>query len=254
MSLTHSWTDGPEPKARIVLVHGVADHLGRFDHVGAWFAARGYPVYGSDLPGHGLAPGPKGHVEGFDVFLDSVEEALASVGKDLPTVLYGHSMGGLVATAYALSSRPAPDRMVLSAPGLAYGGPRWQRPVSKLLLRLLPALQLTNSVKGEELSSDPAVGEAYFDDPLVLRKVSIRTAASAFAVMDTCNAGLAQLDIPTFVYHGSDDVVVPPQGSAAFGALPTVTRKLWPGLRHEMHNEPNWEEVLDDVLQWLDAG
>lgn len=253
MTFTTTWTDGPEPKARIVLVHGLAEHVGRYDHVGQWFAARGYPVFGTDLPGFGTSPGPKGYVERFDAFLDSVEGSLAEAGDDLPTVLYGHSLGGLIATSYVLSDRPAPGRLVLSAPGIAYSGPAWQKPVARLLSRFAPSLEMPNGLKGEQLSTDPTVGEAYFADPLVLTKTSIRLAAESFAEMDAVGPRLAELPVPTYVLHGSDDPVVPPQGSAPLAAVPGVTRRLWPGLRHECHNEPNWEEVLDDVLGWLDG-
>ena len=253
MTFTRTWTEGPAPKARIVLVHGLAEHVGRYDHVGKWFASRGYPVHGTDLPGFGTSSGRLGYVESFDDFLDSVEASLAEVGDDLPTVLYGHSLGGLIAATYALSARPQPGRLVLSSPALAYSGPAWQKPVAALLSRFGPTLALPNGLKWAQLSSDPAVGEAYFADPLVLTSTCVRLAAESFIAMDAIGARLAELDLPTYVFHGSDDSVVPPQGSAPLAALPVVTRRLWAGLRHETHNEPNWEEVLDEVLQWLDG-
>lgn len=253
MTFTRTWTEGPEAKARVVLVHGLAEHVGRYDHVGTWLAARGYPTYASDLPGFGTSPGPKGHVDSFDDFLDAVEASVVEVGTDLPVVLYGHSLGGLIAATYAVSGRPRPDRLVLSTPALAYAGPGWQKPIAMALSRIAPTFSMPNGLKGEQLSSDPTVGEAYFADPLVLTKSSIRLAAESFAAMDAIGAKLVELEIPTYVLHGSDDSVVPPQGSVAIGALPGVTRRLWVGLRHECHNEPNWEEVLDDLLQWLDA-
>jgi alpha-beta hydrolase superfamily lysophospholipase len=253
MSFTRTWTDGPDAKARIVLVHGLAEHVGRYDHVGTWFAARGYPMYGSDLPGFGTSGGRKGFVESFDDFLDSVEETISGVGTDLPVVLYGQSLGGLIAATYTLSGRPKPDRLVLSSPALAYAGPAWQKPVALLLSRIAPTFAMPNGLKGEQLSSDPGVGEGYFSDPLVLTETCVRLAAESFVALDAVGPRIAEIDVPTYVLHGSDDSVVPPQGSAAVGALPHATRRLWAGLRHECHNEPNWEEVLDDVLQWLDA-
>lgn len=253
MTFTRTWTDGPAPKARIVLVHGLGEHVGRYDHVGTWFASHGFPVLGSDLPGFGTTPGRRAWVDSFDAFLDAVEAALSAAGDDVPTVLYGHSLGGLIATAYALSDRPAPARLVLSSPGLAYSGPAWQKPVAHLLSRVAPAFAIPNGLAGHQLSSDPAVGEAYFADPLVLTKTCVRLAAESFAAMEAIGPRLMELAVPTYVLHGSDDTVVPPQGSAPLGSLPGVTRRLWLGLRHECHNEPNWQEVLGDVVRWLDA-
>ena len=169
-----------------------------------------------------------------------------------PVVLMGHSMGGNLALGYALTGRPAPDLLVLSAPALA-GGAAWQRAVAGLAKRLAPTVALPAALKGEQLSRDPAVGEAYFSDPLVFPKATNRLGASLFEAMDELNDSLTDLTIPTLVLHGSADTIVPPQSTAALGELPNVERRLLPGLRHEILNEPEGPELVQEIIAWIDS-
>ncbi|MGH8949284.1 MAG: serine aminopeptidase domain-containing protein, partial [Acidimicrobiia bacterium] len=153
---------------------------------------------------------------------------------------------------YALTGRPAPDLLVLSAPALG-GGATWQRAVAGLASRLAPTVAIPNSLKGEQLSRDPAVGEAYFSDPLVFPKATTRLGASLFEAMDELNDSLPDLTIPALVLHGSADTIVPPQSTAALGELPNVERRLLPGLRHEILNEPEGPELVQEITAWIDS-
>lgn len=238
----------------MLIVHGIGEHSGRYEHVGEFFTEAGFAVHAFDLPGFGRSGGRRAHVESFDLFLDVVEERLAAVGLDgRPTVLYGHSMGGLIALAYCLSQRQPPDFAVLSAPALDANVPTWQRKGAPLLGRIVPKLPVASPIDGEQLSRDPAVGEAYFADPLVVTSTTAALGSELFATMDATRPQIGQLTVPTYVFHGGADTLVPPQFSAPLQDVAAVTRRLWPSLRHEAHNEPEYRQVLGEVLAWLDG-
>jgi alpha-beta hydrolase superfamily lysophospholipase len=161
-------------------------------------------------------------------------------------------MGGNLALGYVLSGRPAPDLLVLTAPGLG-GGAGWQRAIAGVAAKMAPTVAVPNSLRGEQLSRDPAVGEAYFADPLVYRKSTPRLGAALFESMDELRESVSELDVPTLVLHGTADTIVPPQSTAILGELPIVERRLLPGLRHEVLNEPEGPELVQEIIDWIDA-
>ncbi|MGQ0849601.1 MAG: lysophospholipase [Actinomycetota bacterium] len=252
--LVRDWSPpSGEVKGDMVLVHGIAEHSGRYGHVGSWLAEAGYRVRGFDLLGFGASSGERGAVSKWSLYLDQVEghlDAMRTPGR--PLILFGHSMGGQIATEYALSERPQPDLLVLSSPSLS-GGKTWQRKAANFLGRVLPKLSLPTMVKGEQLARDPAVGEKYFSDPLCMTKVTTRLGAQLFASQARINESLDRLRIPTFVFHGEDDTLVPPEASAPLAALPGVERRLLHSLRHETCNEPEGRDVISEVIDWLEA-
>ncbi len=241
-----------DPRATLLIVHGLGEHSGRYDHVGSRLAGAGISAYGFDLRGFGQSEGHRAFVESFDRYLADVEQMLGWARRDgLPVVLYGHSLGGLIATRYAESNRPAPDLLVLSAPALEATVPQVKVIAAKLLSRVLPKLSLPNDIEGSQLSSDPAVGEAYFADPLVYTKSTTRLGAEVFGAMDDARAQLDRLTVPTLVIHGGADTLVPPTASAPLANLANVERHLFPQFRHEAHNEPEGEKALDLIVNWV---
>lgn len=237
----------------MVLVHGIAEHSGRYDHVGRFFAERGIDVLGYDQRGHGETHGTRGYVGSFSQLLDDVEDLIAerrSLG--VPVVLMGHSLGGLVAASYAVSSRPQPDLLVLSAPALSAEVPGWQRVVAPILSKVAPKLALPSDFDGGLLSRDPEVGEAYRTDPLRVRKISARLGAEIFTRMDRTTSRLDRISIPTYVLHGADDALVPEAASRPLADVPGVIRVVHDGLRHECLNEPEQDAVLEQIMGWLD--
>jgi len=235
-----------------LLVHGLGEHSGRYEHVAAHLDEHGFDVSAFDLRGHGASGGERVDLETFSQYLDDLEMMFASLPQDLPTVIYGHSMGGLIATSYAVSDRPQPALYVLSAPALAADVPAPLRMASKVLARIRPGMRLPNSIKGEQLSRDPAVGERYFADPLVVTKGTARFGTVLLGQIARITDQLDAFATPALVIHGADDELVPPHASAPLAAIPGVERKLFPGLRHEVHNEPEQDEVLGFVVAWLD--
>ena len=192
-------------------------------------------------------------VDEFSDYLDEVEEELKESRRDgLPVVLLGHSLGGLIALDYLTSDRPHPDYAVISSPGLG-GGKAWQRALAPKLGRFLPRFAIPTAITAEQLSRDPAVGEAYFADPLVSRKTTARLGAELFAAGDRVRSNLAALSVPSLVIHGGADELVPAAVSAPLQDLPGVERRLYPKLRHESLNEPDGPEVVADIIDWLRA-
>ena len=250
--LVRDWAPDGEPRAVVVLVHGLAEHCGRYERTGSLLAKAGFHVRGFDLVGAGGSGGRRWHVEDWGQYHDQVAEHVAW-GREtgLPVVLMGHSLGGNVALGYALSNRPSPDLLVLSAPGIA-GGAGWQRALAPVLARVAPTLAIPNNLNGDLLSRDPAVAEAYFADPLVVTKSTTKLGALLFEQFDQLNEQLGDLDIPTFVIHGGEDRLVPTASSEPLGKLDCVDRKVYPGLRHEILNEPEGPEVVADIVTWID--
>lgn len=238
--------------ATVVLVHGIDEHTGRYQHVGGQFNASNLTMSGSDLPGFGESGGPRAYIDSWGQFLDSVERDIVEArSTGLPVVLYGHSMGGLISLTYALSDRPAPDLLILSAPALDAVVSKWKRMLAPIISKIAPKLEIPASIHGEDLSRDEAVGEATFADPLRTRKNSAMLGALIFQEMAWAQANYASLHLTTYVIHGGADLIVLPQFSSGLGKLPTVERRLYPTLRHEMHNEPEQREVIADTIAWI---
>ncbi len=250
--LTRAW-ECTNPKAHVLIIHGLGEHSGRWENVGSFLADRGYATHSFDLRGHGASGGRRVHIESYDDFLDDVAVVFAELPEDTPRVIYAHSMGGLIATGYAVSDRPQPDLYVLSAPALEAEIPVPLQIASKVLSRVVPKLPLPNSLKGEQLSRDPSVGERYFADPLVQTKATTRFGTVMLEAMTQVRGRLDHFTRPALVIHGAEDPLVPPSASAPLAAVPSVERKLFPGLRHEIHHELEQSEVLGFVADWLDA-
>lgn len=249
--LVRSWRPPGEARAEVVLVHGLGEHCGRYERTGSLLAEAGLAVTAPDLVGFGATGGKRGDVEDWALYLDQVETFVTEARETgHPVVLLGHSMGGLIALEYALSERTRPDLLVLSAPGLE-GGAAWQRKVAPVMAKVAPKLAIPNAIKGEQLSRDPDVGEAYFADPLVFTSSSTRLGAELFAAMDRVTQAQHRLDIPTLVLHGGADTIVPPSCTVALGSQEGVERRLYPRLRHEIFNEPEGPQVVADVIEWI---
>lgn len=254
--LTRRWAaDGPA-WASILLVHGIAEHSGRYEHVGRQLAAAGLEVHAYDQRGFGASGGRRAYVERWAETHDDLEDRLRAVRAEAggrPVAVFGHSLGGLIALGYALAEppRPMPDALVLSAPALDSTVPGWKQVLARVLATVAPTMTLANAFDGSLLSRDPSVGEAYLADPLNTHVTTMRFGAEALAEQARVRAALARLSVPTLVHHGEADALVPPASSEPLAAVPGVTRRTWPDLRHESHNEPEGSAVIAGVIEWL---
>jgi len=250
--LRRRWKATGPARAIVLIVHGISEHSGRYEAVGRQLADAGFHVVAYDHRGHGQSGGRRTYVDSFDELVDDLEDHLAEVRKlGLPVVLLGHSMGGLIATAYATSSRPQPNFLVLSAPALGAEVPSWQRAGAPYVSNLVPKLFLPSPMATSVLSRDPAVVEAYEQDPLIKPGATVRLGAELLRTMEATNMQLSNVAVPTLVVHGADDELVPASASVAIDDVEGVERWELPGLRHEVFNEPEGPSVLTDVINWI---
>lgn len=243
-----------DPRAALLLVHGIGEHAGRYEHVGAALADAGVDVLAHDQRGFGLTEGRRAFVRSIDEFVDDVNALLAERRElGVPVVLMGHSLGGLVVTSHLVSDRPQPDLAVLSSPALDAVAPAWQRALAPAIGRLLPRLHVKADFDGSVLSRDEAVQRAYEDDPLRVDGSTFALGRAILAAMTEVSTRLDRIRVPAYVLHGSADELVPPAASEPLAALPNVTRRVWPDLRHECLNEPEQDQVIAEIIAWLDA-
>lgn len=251
--LTRRWEPNSEPRADVLIVHGISEHSGRYEHVGEQMSTAGFAVESFDLIGWGASGGARGDIEDWTMLLDQIQghlEPLLSTPR--PTILYGHSMGGLLSAEYLLAERPHPDLAVLSAPALS-GGAAWQHAVGRALSGILGKVRVPSRLQGSQLSRDPSVGAAYFSDPLVDTSATVRMGHAFFSAMDRTTAAIDRLAVPTLVIHGTADTIVPPSASEPFERLEVAERRTYSGLRHELHNEPEGSEIITEVIEWISA-
>ena len=242
------------PMASMLLVHGLAEHCGRYDHVGSQLASAGIDVHSFDLRGFGGSGGPRASVDRWSQLHDDLEErvvAVRSIAPERPLVLYGHSLGGLLALGYVLDGRSEPDLLVLSAPAIKADLPLLPRLAVSGLRRIAPGLMLKNPFDGDVLSCDPQVAANYVSDPLNQHRSTVRFAHAALAEQARVSAAVHRLSIPTLVVHGGDDRLIPTASSEVFEGMPGVTRRVYPVLRHETHNEPTGAMVVKDIAGWV---
>lgn len=256
---THGWPAVGDPRAHLLLVHGIAEHAGRYAHVAARLADAGIVTHAYDQRGFGASAGRRAYVERWSDYWDDLEDRLAAMraaSGGAPVVIYGHSLGGLIALGYVLAEppRPLPDLLVLSAPAIDAVVPAWKRCAAQALEHFAPRLTIANGFHDGALSGDPAVEAAYRADPLAFHRTTVRLGVAAFreqrrvlAILSRGNA----LPVPTYVLHGADDPIVPESVSGTVAGRPNVTRRTYPGLHHETHNEPSGAAVIDNTIRWV---
>lgn len=168
-------------------------------------------------------------------------------------MLFGHSLGGLISTTYLLADRPKPDFLVLSAPAISARVPLWQRLLAPPLSRIAPRLFVRVDLDARLISHDLQVQEEYRDDPLRVAGSTARFGNEILTTMAATGAALDRIAVPTYVFHGEEDELVPASVSLPLAELPNVTYRLWPGLRHECLNETSRLDVLAEIEAWLEG-
>jgi alpha-beta hydrolase superfamily lysophospholipase len=255
------WTPDSTPRAVVVLSHGLGEHARRYDHVAQRFGESGLVTYALDHRGHGRSDGKRVMLKDMSEYTGDFDTLVGIAAKEYPglkCIVLGHSMGGGIVFAYGVERPDNYDLMVLSGPAVAA-----QAAVSPVLAIVAKALgAIAPGLPVQELdvsaiSRDPAVVNAYNTDPLVHHgKVPAGIARALLQVGETMPRRAAALTAPLLVVHGSEDRLIPVDGSRhlieCVGAS-DVELKVYPGLYHEVFNEPERYQVLDDVVSWITA-
>ncbi len=243
-------------RATALIVHGFAEHSGRYEHVGQWLAEHGFAAHAYDHRGHGQSAGRRCHVDSFAEYLDDLAIVLEQVRADAPEdplFLIGHSMGGLVVATFARERKPSVSGVVLSGAPLALPDTKGRIRMARLIRAVLPRLRLDAGLDLQGLSTDPRVLEAYLADPLVERKMTASLAAELMGTVERTGPSGAEVALPLLVLHGTDDPICPSHGSEQFAAAAPSARYVgYPGLRHEIFNEPSYPKVLGDVASFFE--
>ena len=253
------WRPHGDCRASILLAHGLGEHCGRYQHFAEYFMERGFAVVAPDHYGHGESPGHRAHIDSMaDYFapLDDLREAIDGWYPDVPCFLVGHSMGGLIAARYLLDRADRFAGAALSAPALAMEQPpsRIALWINAILSKIVPTLGMMQ-LDPSQVSRDPEVVKRYIDDPLVHGgKISARLVRTLFQGMEEVAAGHGRVHLPVILMHGDSDVMTAPSGSIDYhAAIPALDKelKIYPGLYHEIFNEPEKEAVLNDLSEWF---
>jgi acylglycerol lipase len=251
--------DEASPRATVVLAHGASEHGGRYAWTGEELAKRGYALYAIDHRGHGRSSGSRAVI---DRMRNAVEDLHTLVEKahakqpDRPLVLLGHSMGGAVALAYTSEHEDALDALVLSGPlAVLEAAPAVQRVAGRVLSVVAPKLGVVG-IDSSAVSRDPEVVKDYDADPLNYHgKLPARTVAELTSAIDGFPAAVAEFKLPLLVMHGTADRLVPIAGGQMVAERAGSEDKTWKpydGLFHEILNEPERQQVVDDIADWLD--
>lgn len=258
------------PARAVWLVHGLGEHLGRHDELADWFLARGFIVAGHDHRGHGRSSGRRATISAAEDLVDDLEAGLAALADRFggqsggepgaclagPPLLFGQSLGGLVALTLALRAPERVAGLVMSSPALDPGLSRAQALLYRTMLALAPDLPVPSGLKPERLSHDPEVARRWRADPLVHGRITARLLR--FVVEGSARAlrEAPRLAVPALLQYGTDDSFVDPEGSRRFAAAAParrLTAREYPGLRHELQQEPERmrARVRADLADWL---
>ena len=246
-------------RGTVIIVHGLGEHAGRYDHVARKLNAWGFAVRGYDQCGHGESGGLPGSLPSdtrlLDDLADIVDSTRTRVPQGTPLILLGHSMGGLVVGRFvSLRIRPV-DALIMSSPALDPGLSAFQKFLVAVLPRIAPGLRVGNGVKPQFISHDPAVVAAYKSDRLVHDRISARLARFIANEGPATVAAAAQWHVPTLLMYAGDDRLLNAGGSRAFAAAApkeVVTAVCFDALYHEIFNELDATEVFATMQRWLD--
>jgi len=246
----------------IVLVHGLGEHCGRYQNVADFFTREGFVMWGFDLRGHGLTPGPRGHIPSFKVAMDDIDAVLNRAvceNPGVPVFLYGHSMGGSIVLYYGFkrAAGRSLNGIIVTSPGLAVSVPvaPWKRAVAQTLVRVYPSLPFKNGLNAGNLSRKKEIGEAYLKDPFVHDKISASLGLDLFDKGDWMQNTTEAFPVPLLILQGSSDRVIDPASIEQFAKKigKNCQVKIWEGGYHELHNGPDSIEVLNYISGWQKA-
>ena len=253
------WLPEASPMAALVLVHGVGEHSGRYEHVAQYFKQKGYAVFALDLRGHGHSEGKRGHVAQFNDYVVDVQTLVTYAHQatpDVPIFLVGHSLGGLITVDFALKHPDEINALILSSPGLQPKAnvPVWKTALGNLSANFFPELSLDNGLDPNHVSRDEAVVSAYIEDPLVHAKLSAKWFVEYNATRNWVMEEANTLSVPILILQAGEDLIVDADEVKVFFERVGLDDKHYieyPDLYHEIFNEPENQDVFGDIEAWL---
>jgi alpha-beta hydrolase superfamily lysophospholipase len=256
-----AWLPEGDPKAVLLIVHGLGEHSGRYMNVVNHFVPLGYAAYALDHIGHGKSGGKREIVKEFEDFTGTLTifcQMVSGWQPGVPVFLLGHSLGGLIVSYYLLDHQAYFKGAVISAPAIKISESitPFTITLGRVMAKLLPGMGLLG-LDASTICRDPQVVSAYVDDPLVFHaKTPACLAAVVLDGMLRVNTEAEEIKLPFIVLQGSDDKLVDPRGAQTLydgASSKDKTIKMYPGLYHEVFNEPERAQVLADVESWLAA-
>ena len=243
-----------EGERNILLIHGLAEHLGRYDHIGAFFAEKGWRVTALELRGHGESEGARGHTDAWARYTEDVQAAMGTIGKEMTIV--AHSMGGLIAlTTLMQPLAPKVRSVVLSNPliGLFGSEPKVKIFIGKIASRLAPKLRLPTDLDPSHVCRDPEVVQKYIDDPLIFSGITARWAAEMLKAQEATLNYAGNYTLPLNLLLGSEDKICDPDVSKEFAANygGEIQTDVFPPCFHELFNEPEKFDILTKTEAWI---
>ena len=254
-----NWLPDESARAVLLIVHGLNEHCGRYQHLAEYFTDKSFAVYGLDQIGHGKSEGTRAYLNSFSEFTDTLLEYIKMIKErqpELPIFLVGHSLGGLIGAKLLIDHPHQIEGAILS--GSLVLIPENISPltirIGKIVANIFPKLGLAG-VDPYGLSRDPDVVQAYIDDPLVYSgKATTILSVKINETMEIIAAQGKQINQPLLILHGGEDQIVPPASSQfLYDLVSSVDKKLvfYDGFYHEIYNEPGHEEIFEDILSWL---
>ena len=254
-----SWQPEDRPRAVICLVHGMGEHSGRYGHVADRLTQAGYSVFAFDLRGHGKSEGPRGHTPSYEALMRDIFSLLEIANKQfsqLHSFLYGYSLGGNLVLNYVIRRQPKLKGVIVTGPWLrlAFEPPRLKIILAQITNCIWPSFSQKSGLDTKAISRDPEVVRAYENDPLGHDHVSARMFNGVYQAGQWALEHASEFSLPLLLMHGGDDKLTSVEASREFAGKITknCTLKIWDGLYHEIHNEPEKEEVFKFLIDWLD--
>ncbi|MDG1194319.1 MAG: lysophospholipase [Polaribacter sp.] len=246
-------------KAVIVLVHGMGEHSGRYKHVAKKLNENDFSVVAFDHFGHGKTTGKRGHNPSFEAVLESVSKTIKkakALFPDTPIFLYGHSMGGNTVINYALKKKHDLKGIIATSPflKLAFEPPKIKLAVGKLFQKIAPSITMGNELDANDISREKIEVDKYINDPLVHAKISPNFSLTFIDSGKWAIENASKLETPIFLLHGTGDKIIDYRGTQEFANnSDKATLKLYENGYHELQNDLCKEEMLEDVVNWLNS-
>ncbi|MBW6501795.1 MAG: lysophospholipase [Bacteroidales bacterium] len=249
---------GEHLRAVILLIHGLGEHVLRYNQWAEMFNARGIGFAGVDLPGHGRTDGRRGHIKSYGLIEELINTLINESRKTFPGVpvfLYGHSMGGGIVLDYILRKKPKVKGAVVSSPWLrlSFEPDKIKQVIAAVMKFIMPGLVMSSGLIPSQLSHDNSQVEDYTNDPLVHFRISVALFYGTIRAAVQSLANSAELATPVLLLHGSDDPITSPEGSRRFAEKTELAEfRLFEGGFHGLHYETFREEVFTVIIDWIE--